>query len=65
MKRKSEKIEEVKNLLNGSEAKQQVIIFTESETPGIFEYDGKIVSKAEMDELAKGYENVIRMIHKR
>jgi len=56
---------EINALLAGDEAKQQIIIFVETETPGIFEYDGKIVSKAEMDELAKGYENVIRMIHKR
>ena len=56
---------EINALLAGDEAKQQVIIFVETSQPGIFTYDGRVVSKAEMDELAKGYENVIRMIHKR
>jgi len=50
---------------NGLEQKQDVLVLTETETPGIFEFRDKIVTEKEITELQKRYEKIVRFVHKK
>ena len=65
MKKKSEKIEEVKKLLNGGTEKQSVCICDTFDCePGYYRYDGRIIDEIELEELKKDYDNTIIFILK-
>ena len=60
MKRKSEKIEELKSLLNGDKEKTDFLCVDTFDCPaGYYRHDGKIISEAELNELGKDFHNTI------
>jgi DNA transposition AAA+ family ATPase len=56
---------EIRALISPETEKQQVLVVVETETPGVFSFRDKIVSEAEIAELAQGYENIVRMLRYR
>ena len=62
MKQKLKK--EITDLINrnGSEPRRGICIAFEKEL-GKYEFDGKIVNEAELQELAAGCEKLIKMVH--
>jgi hypothetical protein len=60
---RTEKINEIIDLLSGEQPMQEILILTETETPGIFKFRDKIVTEEEIIELQKGYLKTVRFVH--
>jgi hypothetical protein len=55
---------QIRELITGKEEKEDTLVLTESEIPGVFEFRDKVVTEQEIIKLQKRYKNTIRFVHK-
>ena len=59
MKRKSEKIEIINNLLTDADKPKGKVLAIASPEPSVYLYDGKQITEQELEEMGKNFEKTV------